>query len=237
MDDQTSYPRLLRRVQALLIDSLLFFLVIFAWWVTFPLVENQPIWIRVMLPVTGWLIIDPILVSLTGGTPGHHMRQIVVFKSSQRERLGLLQSLIRSLLKLITGWWSFVFVLMTKRHQALHDLLARSVVILRQPDSLPTYEKLHARYQDSDTYRYPSSIRKLSVILLYLTGVTLLYLLIQTALLSSNCLNHGHCTTADTLVSLFLANLWLIGLVATIVLGWRGYLPGARRDLVNPNAA
>jgi hypothetical protein len=212
-------------------------MIIFSWWLSFPLVENQPTWVRLILPVTGWLIIDPILVSLTGGTPGHHLRQIMVFKSSQRARLGLLQSLIRSLLKLITGWWSFVFVLMTKRHQALHDLLARSVVVLRQPQTLPAHEQLPARFQDSDNYHYPSSIRKPSVILLYLIGVTLLYLLIQTALLSSNCVNHGNCSTADTLVNLFLANLWLIGLVATIVLGWRGYLPGARRHLINPNIA
>ncbi|MEJ2622031.1 MAG: RDD family protein [Candidatus Thiodiazotropha sp.] len=235
MDDQTNYPRLLRRVQALLIDSLLFFLIIFTWWMTFPLVENQPTWIRVILPVTGWLIVDPILVSLTGGTPGHHLRQIAVFKSRQRVQLGLLQSLVRSLLKLMTGWWSFVFVLMTKRHQALHDLLARSVVVLVQPQLLPAHEKLQARYQDSDTYRYPSPIRKLSIILLYMIAATLLYLLIQATLLSSNCLQNGNCSSTDILVSLFLANLWLIGLVATTVLGWRGYLPGARLQLINPN--
>ncbi|ODB93588.1 hypothetical protein A3194_02580 [Candidatus Thiodiazotropha endoloripes] len=54
----------------------------------------------------------------------------MVVKHSGHAKLGILQSLIQSLLKAITDWWSFVFVLMTKGHQALHDLLAGSVVVL-----------------------------------------------------------------------------------------------------------
>ncbi|MCG7873641.1 MAG: RDD family protein [Candidatus Thiodiazotropha lotti] len=229
MEEPTKYPRLLRRVQALLIDSLIFFLIIFSWWMAFPLLEEQPTWIRLIYPACAWLIIDPVLVSFTGGTPGHHLRHIMVLKHSGNAKLGILQSLIRSLLKAVTGWWSFIFVLMTKRHQALHDLLAGSVVVIKQPERLPGFEQLEARFQDSDNYHYPSPAHKLSIILLYLTIETLAYIAVQAFLLSDSCLISQSCSPADSLISLLLSLLWLIGVTASLVLGWRGYLPGARR--------
>jgi hypothetical protein len=81
MDDHNVYPRLLRRVQALLIDSFIFLFVILTWWLSLPFLQHYPAWVKLLYPTIAWLILDPILVSFTGGTPGHHMRNIVIQKS------------------------------------------------------------------------------------------------------------------------------------------------------------
>jgi type III secretory pathway component EscT len=102
MDEQTVYPRFLRRVQAGLVDSFIFFIVILTWWMILPFLEHYPVWIKLAYPAIIWLLLDPILVSLTGGTPGHHLRKISIL-SVKEGRLGILRSVLRSLLKAATG--------------------------------------------------------------------------------------------------------------------------------------
>ncbi|MES9993984.1 MAG: RDD family protein [Candidatus Thiodiazotropha sp.] len=229
MEVEIEYPRLLRRVQAVLIDSVIFILVIFLWWAILPFLENHSAVIKLAFPLIAWTTLDPVLVATTGGTPGHHLRGIAVQTANTGHRLGIVRSLIRALIKLVTSWWTFIFVLTSKRHQALHDLAVSSVVILREPETLPASERMAERAHDSADYDYPSGIRRIIIIFLWIVFLTAALILLKTVLLSNDCLGGGACTTLDHAVVYLIDVIWFLALGATVVYGWRCKLPGARK--------
>ena len=60
-------------------------------------------------------------------------------------RIGLIRAVLRFALRAIFGWLSLILVLVTKKHQALHDLACRTSVVLLSPESLPETEKFTER--------------------------------------------------------------------------------------------
>jgi len=230
MDDAQTYPRLLRRVQAVLVDSLIFLFVIVAWWYALPLLSSLPPGVRIAIPIFAWILLDPVLVTFTGGSPGHHLRGLVVLSEADGAPLNLVRSLIRALVKSLTGWWAFIFVLMTRRHQALHDLVSGSIVRLRHPQALPVYERVAERETDAGRFRYPPRWRRFLVILVYLLVATLTLTVVQAWLFSHACYYRGICSPIDTAIAFITSLAWFIANGATIVQGWRSRLFGARRQ-------
>ena len=98
------YPRLIRRVRAVLIDSMLAILIVFTWWLSLPLLGSYPVAVRVAYPIVAWLILDPMLVSLVGASPGHYLMKLSVQSASSGRRIGILRAITRSLIKMLTGW-------------------------------------------------------------------------------------------------------------------------------------
>ncbi|MFC1363730.1 MAG: RDD family protein [gamma proteobacterium symbiont of Ctena orbiculata] len=229
MDVDTEYPRLLRRVQAVLIDSVVLMVVMLAWWLLLPLLESYSAVVKLAFPVLAWTTLDPALVSTTGGTPGHHLRGITVQTANSGLRLGIVRSFVRALVKGFTGWWAFIFVLATKRHQALHDLAVSSVVILREPELMPASERIAERNQAIAGYEYPSALRRTVIISIYIIAETVILSLLQPQLLSSGCSEAGGCMTIDLIVVYLISLTWFFAIGATIIHGWRSNLPGARK--------
>lgn len=223
------YPRLLRRVRAALIDTVLVALIVLGWWMSLPLVEGYSVFVTVAWPLSAWFILDPLLVWLAGGTPGHYFMNLRVLSAGSRQNIGLLRAIIRSLLKALTGWWSFIFVLMTRRHQAFHDLLSHSIVVLREPDLVAARERIPERTQDLDNYQYPSAVRRGLVMGTYIVLLVITVVVLSELTLSVPCLIRGRCGTLDDMVSIILSAGWFFGLALLLVYGWRSYLPGARR--------
>jgi len=229
MDAVVVYPRLLRRVRAALIDSVCAIFVLYSWWIFLPLLADYHLAIKLAYPVAAWFILDPVLVWRIGATPGHYLMKLRVQSSGSGRNIGLARAAFRALLKAITGWWSFIFVLMTHRHQALHDVLTGVVVVLREPKSLPKREQISERLQDRDNYRYPSAIRKICVILVYfflsLVALGLLAWLLQ----SQECFDSRHCSSLDILTSYSLNIAWFFAVATILAYGWRARIYGARR--------
>ncbi|MBT2971015.1 MAG: hypothetical protein B6D72_16915 [gamma proteobacterium symbiont of Ctena orbiculata] len=203
--------------------------VVLLWWLMLPYLANYSPWIKLAFPAMAWTTLDPILVSTTGGTPGHHLRGITVQRSDAALRLGIARSLLRALIKSLTGWWAFIFVLATKRHQALHDLVSSSVVILREPQSLPASERMAERDHDSEHYEYPSVFRRIIITFTYIIVVSVGLTLLKRALLSNDCLTLGACMTLDFALFHLLDIIWFLAVGAAVVFGWRSDLPGARK--------
>ncbi|MEJ2611504.1 MAG: hypothetical protein P8179_15825 [Candidatus Thiodiazotropha sp.] len=128
MNTTAEYPRLIRQVPAVLVDSLLLGIVVFSWWGILPAMDGLPVYIKVGYPIFWWFLLDPLLVTLTGETIGHRLRGLLVQRRLTPDRLGIIGSIVRAVLKVATGWWSFIFVLATQNYQALHDLTVGFVV-------------------------------------------------------------------------------------------------------------
>jgi uncharacterized RDD family membrane protein YckC len=139
------YPRLLRRVRAALIDSVVFASIIIGWFYSFELLENTHAAIKVGLLVVAYLIVEPALVSLTGGTIGHHLMGLRVRDAGVDERIGFIRATLRGLTRSLLGLFSLLFMFVTRRHQAIHDYFSRSIVVIEHPEDLPAREKFQER--------------------------------------------------------------------------------------------
>jgi uncharacterized RDD family membrane protein YckC len=231
------YPRLLRRVRAFLIDTTIFAILLYAWMISLPFVEGTTLLVKIGLLVVPLFIVDPGLVALTGGSPGHHMMGLRVRDAAHDRNIGILRSLARTLIRTSLGWLSFVFVLVTRRHQALHDYFTSTVVVLRDPESLPAFERFVARTEDGARYRYPSKLRRVVMIFFYVVLEFAVLSALMAALLPERCLNHQRCTTGEFMVSGVLELLALVCFGAIVILGWRGLLYGCRRKALTQNVA
>ncbi|MFH1817723.1 MAG: RDD family protein [Pseudomonadota bacterium] len=224
------YPRLLRRVRAFLFDSVIFVILLYAWLATLPVFENAQPLLKISLLVIPIVILEPVLVAFTGGTLGHHFMGLRIRDASSDQNIGVLQATARAIIRTLLGWLSFIFVLVTNKHQALHDYFTSTVVILRSPESLPAHERFVARAEGCEQYRYPSIARRIAVILIYVFLGFLMLVALSMVALSEICLNGGHCTPGEMAVSQLLSIFWLLSLGASIVLGWKGRLYGCRRS-------
>jgi len=224
-----AYPRLIKRVRALLFDSLLLPVAVFSVLMLGSELGVSGVPGKVALVLAPVLALGPGLVALTGGTVGHHLQHIRVTTLDGRRNIGFFAAVIRSFVKLGLGWLSLVFILTTARHQAAHDLAAGSMVIHETTAGLPAHEILAERRLDEVNYRYPQAWKRLLVVALYAAALTALYPLILEVTWTTACLEYNRCTTRDMLVELVLNILWLVTIGWCAVRGWNGMLYGCRR--------
>lgn len=226
-----AYPRLIKRVRAVLIDSVLVPVAVFGSLILGDTLGiSHPIG-KVMLLLGPIFVLEPGLVAFTGGTVGHHLQGIRITTVDGTKNINILAAVLRFVVKIVLGWLSFVVVLTTAKHQAVHDLVARSVVIHKDTTGLPAFEILEERTLDSSTYIYPPVWRRVIAILAYAITATVLLSIATTVVSSSACLDGRQCTTLDKLFEILLSICWLVGLGWTTVRGWNGRLPGCRRRL------
>lgn len=161
------YPRLIRRVQALLIDSAIFSFLIATLFLLMPTFENSPQWFRVVVVLLPIFILEPGLVSLTGGTIGHHLIKLRVQNAHSNKNINIIFATIRFIIKTALGWMSLISVLTTRKHQAIHDFSVNSVVVYKDASQVPSHEALTERVFKEGYYVYPSKLRRLLMILMY----------------------------------------------------------------------
>lgn len=229
--DNLTYPRLIKRVRAVLIDSILVLLSVFgALFLSNAAGVSSGVG-KAMLMVAPIFILEPGLVAFTGGTVGHHLQRIRVTTLDGKRNINIFAATFRFVVKFLLGWLSFIAVLTTTKHQTVHDLLVRSVVIHKDIRGLPTFDVLHERHVENPAYIYPPAWRRVLVILCYAVLATVC-LGIATAVVSTDeCLAGRACTTVDKLWETTLSIPWLIGLGWIAVRGWSGLLYGCRRRL------
>ena len=225
-----AYPRLLKRVRAALIDSILVPLVMFGMVIMGGALEVSNLYGKALFLLLPIFILEPGLVSYTGGTIGHHLQGIQVRKKDGSGNINFFAATIRFVVKVLLGWLSFIFVLTTRKHQALHDVIANSIVTHRNPTGLPAYEVLAERDADG-TYNYPATWRRVLVIAVYWVAASFVLILLTYLALSENCLYGRGCTTLDHVIQVCMNLIWLISIGWLTVRGWTGRLYGCRRRL------
>lgn len=222
------YPRLARRLEAVLLDV---FVIILAMLLAMNLLVQINVhggWKAAMMALIV-LVLEPGMVSMTGASIGHHLRGLRVQDADTRANLGVPRALLRFLVKNLLGLYSIVFMLVTRRHQTVHDLATKSVVILKNPDALRAGHALEERPAEEAGYAIPPWPRRVVVILAYCVVALFVGGTSFAPLYSEQCLYYGSCSYTDRLVNVATGLVWIVAFGFILVSGWRGRLWGARR--------
>lgn len=228
MPPDTTWPRLLHRVLAASWDALLM-----CYGAIFLLVVGDALGLRspeakLLLILAPFLVLDPLLIWLTGSSPGHRLYNLRVLRQDGG-RPGLPALLLRFPIKFLLGGLSWLPALVSRRHQALHDLIVGTVVVHRDPARVQPRD-VWAEYRPEAGYAYPGGWRRSLVIVAYMVLATVVVEGIGSPLLGPACWDEGRCTPLGALGLLF-ANLNYFLLLGFIVVrGWGGRLYGARRQ-------
>jgi uncharacterized RDD family membrane protein YckC len=223
------YARFTRRLHALALDAILYSTALVFMVLAAPVVEGSAIRERLFFGVVfvSMVLYEPILVVTAGGTLGHRWANLKVVDRKSGANLGILRALVRFLVKALIGWLSFVTMAFTRRHQAIHDLVTGSFVYVRDPSvAAPTH------YVPERPPVNVTVLRRVTMIIVYNVVLSILFLGAVAAtesFISERCWLEDVCTSTDSIITGAVGLAWLVLIVVTIALGWRGHLPGARK--------
>jgi uncharacterized RDD family membrane protein YckC len=172
---------------------------------------------------------EPFMVSRYGGTFGHMFLNLRIVRVQSQANLSVWRAFVRTITKLVFGVFSFVFMFVTNRAQALHDLAARSEVRIRHRERATAADYFTPTLPIKTNEHGPSRLRRVIGILLYSALLFLVTVVVWSASASSACIQLDICTPAERQSLDFLVYFWLIGCCVAITLGWTGRLPGFRR--------
>ena len=176
-----------------------------------------------------WLLYEPILVSLAGSTVGHYLTNLRVVDDRSYGNVSFLKAIARHLIKTVLGLYSFITMGTTLRHKAVHDLMTRSTVQVRDRSRATSSDYVAERIELLSPIM-PSRIRRIAIILCYIFLVFLLLGSIDAALISRKCALLERCSYPER-VSRAIIEFLGLGMIAFVIIqGWRGWLYGCRRQ-------
>jgi uncharacterized RDD family membrane protein YckC len=229
--DTHAYAHFTRRFQAALIDFMIFMLLMTgALIIAIAIKSDHVTRILGFAFVAIWLLYEPILVSTTGGTIGHYACNLRVV-DDRGGNISFAKAIVRLLIKSVLGWYSFVAMAVTLRHQAAHDLVTKSTVQIRD---LAKAQPRHFSARRSDAApNMPSRTRRIVIIVIYLFGCFVLFtlalaVLSHTGLLSDKCFDNKICTSQEMMVQVAVWLCWFGLSMSVLIMGWRGRLLGGR---------
>lgn len=227
------YARFSRRVRAIAIDLIIAWAIIFGA-LALAITVSSDNFSRVLgfTVVAILLLYEPLLVSLTGSTLGHYFTNLRVVDDGGGN-ISLLKACARLIIKGLLSWYSFVILAATRRNQALHDVLTRSTVQIRNP-SMATPDQYIGERIELAAPDMPSRLRRVLVIGAYLVVALAVFTVATDGIetggaLSGACVNNGYCSAAERMLDLVIGVALLLMTALIITMGWRGRLFGARR--------
>lgn len=230
------YARFSRRLRAMLIDGIVTLIVMFGAVLLAASVGNDNFSRGLgILAVVVLVLYEPILVSRMGGTLGHYFTNLRVVNDRGGGNIGFARACARVVIKGVLGLYSFVILAATRRNQAVHDLLTRSTVQIRDPAKASPAQYIAERTELA-AVGLPSPWRRIAVTCAYLLLMVVIYLfivgrIVAPGAISNACLERNFCSGGERIFSLIIG-VGLLGLCAVcITLGWRGRLVGARGTL------
>jgi hypothetical protein len=126
-----------------------------------------------------------------------------------------------------------VILAATRRNQAIHDLLTRSTVQIRDPAKARSGQYIVERLELSDP-GMPSRLRRLVVTVIWLALAFCGMIAVSAALsafgrLSARCIDKDYCSGGERILLLSIGIALLATAALIVALGWKGRLFGARR--------
>src|ERR1700687_5941295 len=162
------YARFSRRLRGIAVDCIIAMAVIFGAVLVAVTVGSdnfsRALGIVVLLAL---LLYEPVLVSVTGGTLGHYFTNLRVVDERSGGNVSFPKACLRAVIKAVLGWYSFVILAATRRNQAVHDLITRSTVQIRDPAKALPGQYITERSAPAAADG-PSSLRRIAVICAYL---------------------------------------------------------------------
>ena len=236
--DMRAYGRFTRRLQAVFIDAVVLMLAMTAALVVATSAKYDNV-ARVLgfSVALFWLLYEPLLVSTTGSTVGHYLCNLRVV-DDRGDNPGFGKALLRMAIKNLLGLYSFVAMAVTRRHQAVHDILTKSTVQVRNQ---AIAEAHHFRLERDATAHsdLPSPGRRVAVISAYLAVWSVVFLAViavlsATDLVTDRCIDTDSCSLLENVLMVGVGLGWLFGIAALLFYGWRGRLWGARARSPQP---
>ena len=148
---------------------------------------------------------------LAGGTIGHYLCNMWVV-DDRGGNVSFIKPFGRMIIKSLLGWYSFLAMVMTSRHQAVHDLLTRSTVQMRDLTKSKPYH-FRPRRDPPTPQVMPSPVRRAAAIAAYLLAGFILYSIFLATLalagpLSRRCIDGQTCTASELAILILLWAIW-----------------------------
>ena len=151
------YATFPRRLNALSIDALILMTFSVVLFLLLPEGSEHSA-TRLTLAFVWWgvlLLYEPVMVAWFGGTMGHRLQNLRVVDDSHGGNPHLGKALGRYLLKGILGTVSFFSMSFSRRHQALHDMMTRSTVQIRDPSKAAPHHYVPGKGEDDQPRKLP----------------------------------------------------------------------------------
>jgi len=231
MNPTPRYARFSRRLRALLFDVILYAILFYVGAIAIDLMKpsdgvRRTLWLAIGLAI---LFYEPILVSALGGTVGHRLTNLRVVDDRTAGNLKFPKAVLRVIVKDLLGWFSFLSMTLTRRNQALHDVVTHSTVQIRDQSKASSSHYIAERLPEIIA-GLPSARRRVLVIVSY---IALAYVVVSIASLpfvSEPCAMRSRCSPSEHAVSFALFGLWFVLSAFFMLFGWRGRLWGCRRS-------
>jgi uncharacterized RDD family membrane protein YckC len=225
---KTAYGRFSRRLRAFVIDWIIIALLLVI--ALFAAVSANSDSVGRVLGFTFlavWLLYEPILVCLTGSTVGHYVCNLRVVDDRSHGNISFLKAAVRLVIKSILGIYSFITMATTSRHQAVHDLLTRSTVQIRDP-SKAVFSEYVVENTELLSPTMPSRMHRTVIIFCYSFASFISSAIFEFLLISESCSSSQQCSSIENATRKIVV-LILIGAMAVFVIqGWKGRLYGCR---------
>ncbi len=181
------------------------------------------------------LLLEPLLISFLGFTLGQYIFGIQVIRMDTGGKCPLPASFLRYFAKTILGSFSMVHMLFSKKHQAIHDHLAKTLVVLSrrriaQNPEFANYGENEQNLEADIAYNYPSAIRRF--ILFCVWAVITLIALSIVAECTALMLVPGYTLDTEKMpkqIEVIYNLIYAVLFIWFAVLASKGQLPGARR--------
>lgn len=196
-------------------------------------IESVPNYLRIFIVLLPIFLFEPLLVTLTGGSPGHHLFKIKIRATSEDKKLPILKSIIRFVVKALLGFISLTLILFTKKHQALHDIASDSIVVLKSPEKHTEDEKLKENVFQQIGYKYPHIIKRIIVSLLYIFLLNLIVGISLVIFTSESCYADDICNKKEEIIQVVTGVFWIASSIVILIKGLKGTLYGVRRQLID----
>ncbi|HEY1267941.1 MAG TPA: RDD family protein [Candidatus Binatia bacterium] len=191
----------------------------------------------VVLFVAVILLYEPLLVSYRGATVGHRLMGFKIIDGTTKQPLSVPRSFARFWLKTVLGIVSIAMAYFDKREQFLHDRITGSRAILADValDRLDFSEErfVAAKVEAVARFVLPSMTRRIVIAVVYaLAGIIATSAVTYT--LFPQCMDEPAPATPCRAVDNASGSVIVIIVVAAIVAGLKGNLPGARKRPIAP---
>lgn len=229
------YATLARRIKASIIDGI----VLGALFILSPLVINSLTGkvsglnaIAMYIPL---FLTEPFLISYLGFTFGQYIFGIQVVRLDTGGKCPIVASFARYYTKIFLGSLSMIYMLFSKKHQAMHDHVAKTLVVLshdkieRKPE-FAKYGEPEQNLEKDSIYSYPSALRRFGFFCIWTIFLSIIFgVAIEGAALS---LLPGYTLDTERLpkpIELSVDCFYSIFFIVLAMLASKGYLPGAKR--------
>lgn len=223
------YATFTRRARALVFDAAITSGAIVVLLFLSELTDGLPASGRVigLLMLGVFLLYEPLFVASRGATIGHAAAGLTIVDDRTGTRPGFVKSFARYFVKMVLGLPSFVTMAISRRHQAVHDLLTRTTVQLSataEDDALG----FHLERAEESGIVTPPAWRRIVVIAAYLVAVFVIYGIVLSLVDPDGCARGRNCVGATRVIVEGVGLLWLTVSLGLIIAGWKGLLFGAR---------